>query len=208
MSQRRQWTVASLFVVMCVIPRPASANLWDLIWEMSGPQMIGFRAECRHGFDGTFAGCRIPPGFPIGNVGARTNVRTWLALEGGLYVSTGKNADDPDVDEVEFEFGDAFMIAFEPMIEVRSTSWMHHGVLGVSYDFFLGPDFRRFTNAGFKLRPVAVAVPVGGGFTLDVAYNLRLYPNGFTASDFNKAPVPVLRNRSEAVHSISFDVRF
>ena len=55
-----------------------------------------------------------------------------------------------------------------------------------SSHFLFGPDFRRFTNAGFKLRPIGVEI----GDHWEVALNFRLYPDGFGADQFGFGPSP------------------
>ena len=79
------------------------------------------------------------------------------------------------------------------MVEVASKSSgdvrFFHGA-GLAGHFLFG-DFRRFANAGFKVRPVAVEL----GNHWELAYNERYYPNGFGADQFGvEGAVPTARS--------------
>lgn len=203
MSQRRLWTVAGVLVAIMFVPRPASAY-FDWIWQMSGPQMIGITGECRVGLQGRLEDCEIAGAETAGPFSLDPPKR-WLALSGGLYFSTGKNAENTD-----FEAGDEFMLAFDPMFEFITAEGgagdgkvsLYHGI-GATVNFLTGPDFDAFFNGGFKFRPVGLMI----GDRFNVSYTLRVYPRGFTAEDFGKAPSSP-DNDWEAVHGFTFGVRF
>jgi hypothetical protein len=178
--------------------------------------MIGFLAECRVNVVGegnsAIQDCALFPGKKLRNKPRdRTNSETalWLSLEGGYYIATGK-----DQESGAFEFRDAHMLTFDPMLEIRTVGdstrgfTVYHGVMGISYNFLWGPHFRRFTNAAFKLRPLGVAMPVGTRTSLDFAYNLRIYPNGFAAEEFGHDPVPTPTNTAEGVHGFTISLTF
>jgi hypothetical protein len=200
MSQRQALAIGCLFMIVALLPRNSYAGIIDLIWEMSGPQMIGGLVECRFALQGDLDQCTV-----VGIETAGPSVappRRWIALAGGLYVSTGKNADG-----TEYEGGDAFMLAFEPMFEfitaARENVAMYHGV-GATVNFLTGSDFKRFFNGGLKLRPVGFIL----GGRVNVSYTLRVYPRGFTPAKFGKPATSADDDGAEAAHGFSFGVRF
>lgn len=199
---RRLWTTASVLMMLFAGPHAASAGIIEILAEMSGPQMIGGLVECRVGVDAVLEQCTVV-GWKVAGSGVRSSTKMWLSLEGGAYVSTGH-----DVDGQDYEFGKTYMLAFDPMIEIQTVSrpkWgMYHGVMGASYNFLVGEGFRKFTNVGFKLRPIGVII----ANRLNIAYNLRLYPSGFTADQFGRLPVVPESTKPEAVHGISVGYRF
>ena len=119
-----------------------------------------------------------------------------------MYFSLGKNAGGQD-----YEFGKTWMLTFDPMFEMVTKEKqggnfaVYHGLLGVSYNLLLGSEFRRFTNAAFKLRPLGVSYK-----RVNFEYNLRVYPNGFSADEFGKLPLVPEANRAEAVHGFSIGI--
>jgi hypothetical protein len=129
--------------------------------------------------------------------------KVWFSFEGGLYFSTGKDASGQD-----YEAGKTWMVAFDPMIEIQTVDRgrfkMYHGVMGMSYNLLFGPDFDKFTNVAFKLRPIGVII----NNRFNIAYNLRVYPRGFTADQFGKIPTTPSENKSETVHSFSVGFRY
>jgi hypothetical protein len=95
------------------------------------------------------------------------------------------------------------MVTFDPILEVESKSWMvdysdlpvqfYHGFLGATLDvIFVQGDTPTFFNAGLKMRPVGVVVPIPffgkwkRRFAFDYSFDLRIYPDRFTAEDFGK----------------------
>jgi len=208
MLPRCLWLIASVFVVAVALPRVANAGIGEFIWEMSGPSMVGFPVECRVGLvDGevdicTFLGIRL-----LGNgIPERIPERKiWLFLEGGPYFSNGKNASG-----VAFDFGDEFMVTFDPMVAFRTVQVkpdakqperfsMYHGIMGMSYNFMVGPNFKSFSNVAFKLRPVGLSFRA----RFNIEYNVRIYPNGFEAGDFGKVPSALTSGRAELVQGVT-----
>ena len=167
----------------------ARAGLGDVIWGMSGPQMIGGVLRCRVPVSGGMTKCNLF-GVPIGGEPDTTRERrTWISVDGGIYTSTTKDQEDTD-----FRAWRTWMLSAEPLFEVASMSRgdvrFSHGV-GVAAHFLFGPDFRRFTNAGFKVRYAAVEI----GDHVELAYNERYYPNGFTPDQFGfDVPAPAERS--------------
>ena len=194
MLARRTLTVVGMVTVLLGMPRTTSAGIIDVIWEMSGPQLLGGSFECRLGLNGAVGPCGIA-GFQVN--AHKPALPVWLSLAEGLYVSTGKNASGQD-----YEFGKTWMVAFEPMLEVQSFNagglQIYHGVMGLSYDFLFG-DFSSFSNVGFKLRPVAFMIRD----RIVIAYNLRLYPRGFTADQFGKVLLAPADTKPETVHGFT-----
>ena len=47
MSLRRSLVAGGCFVVLVLMPRAASAEMWDMLFELSGPQMHGFVTHCK-----------------------------------------------------------------------------------------------------------------------------------------------------------------
>ena len=186
MRQTPQRCFVFLLAAAIVVGAPAQsqAGLLDIIWDMSGPQMYGGVMQCRLPLNGSPARCRIV-GFPFdGKYDVMTGHRLWLNLGGGVYTSGGK-----DENGVPYEWFRTNMLAFEPMVEVASDkegTWrFHHGV-GGTFQFLYGPDFRRFANAGFKLRPLGVEI----GNHWEMAFNLRFFPDGYGADQFGFGPRP------------------
>jgi hypothetical protein len=207
--------LAIFWAVLCatlVFPQHARAGLGDIIWEMSGPQMVGAIIRCRIPFGGGAKQCGVqlidPKAAP-----KREVEHVWFAIEGGVYTSTGHNSGGND-----YKAWDIWMFAFEPMLEFR-----YDGDISAAYDRpapgtsgvgavygGIGPLINRFvvkgepesfTKYGIKLRPIAIAY---AGWAIE--YNIRLYPDGFTPDQFGFG-TPTDANRPfEAVQSISISV--
>src|SRR5262245_9620922 len=208
MTGQRLRMAVCLVVALLAFPRTGSAGLGEVILGMSGPQLIGILFQCRVVVDGTFEGCYEPSGMKIAGRGGQSRFR--LTLEGGPYFSTGRNGAEGQ----DYQFFKIGMLAFDPMLEYES--WrsprenrfsVYHGVLGVSYNLLFGSGFDSFTNVALKLRPIGVMFPVGKSWRVEAEYNLRLYPNAFSADEFGKVPVVPASTTGEAVHSFSFSVK-
>ena len=199
MSPRRLRAVlvgAMALTAVLAFPREGRADFWDIIWEMSGPQLIGVRFDCKLNLDGSVHECHAA-GFRRGSVTPADRPRAWFSVAGGLYTSTGKNTNN------DYEAFKVHMLAFEPMVNgISNTSRrvrVYHGA-GLTYDFLFGSDFDTFDKAGLKF------VPVGIMFRrLDIGYTFRLYPNGFTSDEFGFGPrVPGGDRPTEGVHGVQF----
>jgi hypothetical protein len=211
MSKQRMWVVTSLVALLLAMPRTSSADVWDWIWSMSGPQFTGPRAECWITLNGTVDHCNLfifPVAASKDHAGAATNGNLWFSLSGGLYFSTGKNSND-----IDYEFGKEWMAAFEPMLMMKSplSPWrrgdtfkLYHGVLGITADYlftFTGAH-DNFPNVGLKFRPIGVIIKD----RVNISYNLRLYPHKFASEWFGEPPVGT-GTQPEAVHSLTFGIR-
>jgi hypothetical protein len=99
------------------------------------------------------------------------------------------------------------MIAFEPMLEMRSYSSRdkvvdyHHGLIGISWDLLYGADHSSFDKFGLKFRPIGITIKK----KWNMSYTLRLYPNGFTNDEFGIGdPVPNANRDAEVLHGFTF----
>ena len=225
MLPRRLAICCAVMLATLVFPTHARAGLMDIIWEMSGPQMIGTLVRCRIPFNDARKTCEVKVVLtPDGRI---KHENVWLALEGGAYVSTGLNNGGTD-----YKFGRIGMFAFEPMLEFRyagdiaaanekprkptqsvaqgtqntqpeSPRWgaVYGGVGLMINRFVVKGSAPSFTKYGVKVRPIAITY---GGWTVE--YNLRLYPDGFTPDQFGFGP-PVSENHPfEAVQSIGVTI--
>lgn len=205
MQRMRLGIAVVFFAALVAAPNPAGAGLIDFIHEMSGPQMIGFPVDCEFDIQVQRHECRLVDVIHLsGDRGFRVERRLWLALTGAAYFSTGK-----DADLRQFKLGRVRMLAYEPTVNVRSfkstggSVVLEHGVLGLSYFYLMGSDFRRFDNLGVKLVPIAFTYK-----RATFAYTFRVFPNGFTSEQFGvTAPTPTLRE-SEVVNGLTFGLRF
>lgn len=207
MSQHRFLTIAGALVMLFSGPRVGNAGIIEIIGEMSGPSMFGVVPECRIQISATGEyQCRVFK--KVLGVQQFQQPRLWLSLEGGPYFSLSHDASGQ-----HYETGKIWMLAFDPMLHIRTTTpgsrvVVSHGILGVSSNLFFGEGFDEFVNLAFKLRPVAVEFPAGRRTRVEIAYNLRLYPSGFTSDLFGKVPVVPESDRPETVQSLSVAFRF
>ena len=74
--------------------------------------------------------------------------------------------------------------------------------MGVSYNFLFGPDFKRFSNVGLKLRPIGYRHG-----RVNFEFDMRLYPNGFSADQFGKTAAPE-PNTAEVTYGFSMGIAF
>lgn len=184
-----------LLAAVLAFPHSAGAGVIEFILEMSGPQMIGAGIACDFEIQSGNNECRLAGARVSGELSGRgTRGRVWLTLEGAVYLSTGK-----DSEMRPFRVGRAQMFSYEPTLNLRSIDKnniaIHHGVVGLSYVFLTGSDFKRFDNVGMKLVPIAFTF--GNHFT--VAYNLRVFPNGFTSVQFGAEPGTATPHRGREV---------
>ena len=197
-----------VLLTLLAFPSVGRASIIDIIIKMSGPQMIGFPIHCEYnlnykegqkdaetGKDLTKTECRWVDYRFSGNLPRRSYRRWWLSLDTTPFVSTGKNSGPNDANE--YRAFENYMVAFEPLVEVRSGTtgdWsFHHGLVGVSYDVLFGSNFGTFDKFGFRFRPVGVTYRKKVNFALTI----RWYPNGFTADEFG-ALKPRLENVNRA----------
>jgi hypothetical protein len=171
MSQRRLGIAGGALIALLCLPRESAAGLGDIIWGMSGPQMVGVVAHCRVEIGRPITDCHILNRPADGKV----EPSRWWSLEGGLYGSTPRNSDDGNDEYGWFDVG---MLTFEPVYEVRWAPGLSSGA-GVGYNFLFGKDFGSFHKFNLKIRVLAVESPQA-----TLAVNLRYYPEGFTSDEF------------------------
>jgi len=208
MSRRRLAVCCAVICATLIFPRQAHAGLADIIWEMSGPQMVGLMLRCRVPFGGGATSCSIAAAQQAVDGGVKKKW-VWLSVEGGAYVSTGHNSGG-----IDYEFGRIGMFTFEPMVEFLGTgdigaASMKGDHAGAVY-FGIGPMINRFVvkgpapsfwKHGVKLRPIAIAF---SRWALE--YNIRIYNDGFTPDEFGFGAPMKINRPFEAVQSISVTV--
>jgi hypothetical protein len=209
MSQRHLRVVGIALLALLACPRAGSAGIIDFIWEMSGPQLIGFSLyHCeldlhRDPKDKSHPEESNPRCEPLPAREGHRHGLLRLTLDASPYFSTGKNSDTN-----RFEWFKNGMVAVEPMLEARwpccaknGEFSVHHDV-GFSYSFLFGEHFARFNTPAVKITPAGVRF----NKRISLAYNLRLYYK-LRPEDFESGPRLVnLIRKSERVHGISLDV--
>lgn len=188
---RRIAVVGSLLMALLGAPRPTEAGLVEIIWEMSGPQMLGLAYGCMYSArTGGLEQCRIGGGFFNGDKDRKAPDKgPFLVLSGSIMGSTGK-----DSATAGYDWGEIWMLAFEPGLAVRSYDnlssgiQVHHG-LGISYDVLFGRDIRRFDKFAITVTPVDVAFK-----HVAIGVKLRMYPHGFSDDEFKPGP-RITKNR-------------
>jgi hypothetical protein len=157
---------------------------------MSGPQMIGLVLHCEVDLEHKSPDpedvieCRGLDYLFYRQLKPRPMRRVWLSLDTGYYFSTGKDSDGN-----QFDWFKNHMVAFEPLLEVRSKTtgyfMLYHGLMGLSYDVLFGKNvagerYDTFDNVGLKFRPIGVAI--NGKY--NASFTVRYYPRRFTSEDF------------------------
>jgi hypothetical protein len=206
MLQRRLLITGCVLLALLGLPREGKAGIVEVIIEMSGPQMLGFHFDCRLVLmTGKWDSCGAS--LPIA-AQAGSTVKTWLSVGGGFYFATGA-----DVGGNVHDKGEAYMVTLDPVFEIQSVDKKHgfelyHGVIGLSHNFLWGDAFDSFSNTALLFRPVGIVFPLGSSqkYGLDFAYNLRLYPVGFTPEDFGRPP-DGSTGGAEVTHGFAFNFR-
>lgn len=208
MLKRGIWMALGVAVLVLSTARTGSAGIGELIWEMSGPQFVGGGIQCKFSFTGKLEICyvTVPMLYTEKADQDAHKVRYRVSVEGGLYGSTGKNSNG-----IEYEAGEAWMFAFDPVIElVHHDNWafgadraeIYHGV-GFSYNrlFGGGEDWDAFNKVAIKVRPLGVRF---GRNNIEV--DMRIYPNRFNPSDFGKVSLIPESTGGEVVWSLSYGI--
>lgn len=207
----RRLTALLLFVgVLFGAPRPsyAASDFLDFIWGLSGPQLIGVGFGCRIDSAGRIIFCpgqKRPAATDSRAEGLWRNVAFTLAAS--AFVSTGKNSESG----VDYRFGDLGMVAIEPNVSFNSVRTergvrISHNV-GPTYDILFGlrRDFDTFQKLGIKVTPLEVIFHDDRAV---FAFNLRLYPDGFTDDEFGVGPRQDYDRPFETVIGFSFGYSF
>jgi len=195
---RRIVVMGALVFALFGAPRPSHAGLLEIIWEMSGPQMIGISYACMYGVGSrSLEQCRV--GQFISRELKTGAKGPFLVLGGGVFGSTGKNSATQN-----YDWGEIWMVALEPGVALRSYDkedvQVHHGA-GISYELLFGDDIRRFDKFAFTVTPIDVAYK-----RIAVGLKLRLYPHGFTDDEFKPGPLITRDRPFEATIGFTFSV--
>jgi hypothetical protein len=79
------------------------------------------------------------------------------------------------------------MFVVEPIFEVRGITrgnlMLNYGVIGASYQVLGGSDSPTLDKFAIKFRPLTVTYK-----RFNASFNMRWYPNGFTADEFGVGP--------------------
>ena len=212
----RMTRVLLLAVLVAIVPRPAYASFWDIIWQMSGPQLLGFGLQCETVLslkelpDCALLGVQLVRDDQQTRLARESERRLWWIVEGRVYFSTGKNATE-NGNVSDFTFGRARMVGLDPMLAGRWSAdrpkgWLLHWGVGASLNRLFGPDFDSFNNYAIKLRPFG-ADRKFKKVTFGAAYNLRLYPDGFD-SEGGVNPIVSKGSEFERVHGVLIELRF
>ncbi len=123
----------------------ARASIFDIIWEMSGPQLVGFGAQCE--FDRHSSSCfwRARSDFAAEDFIKR---KIWLNVEPSLYLATGAG---------KWEVGSVLMFAFDPMVAIKVNDgdrYRLYTAAGASFNYFAGASVDDFGRVALKLRPL------------------------------------------------------
>ena len=202
--RRQSFAVALFALVLVGSSGTAEAGIGDLIWELSGPQMVGVGINCRYDFRGKLKYCEWSPGvaglqkqFSESVNRADSPESRWLWSWGVAgYVSTGKNNryDDSracpprafacEGNEIDYRAFDHRMLSFEPTIDYYVGDLRNARIFvsaGETFHVVWNRDAERFTKRGFKLVPIEIQTD-----RVTVAFNLRYYADGFGVDEFGK----------------------
>lgn len=215
---RRIAVVGTLLVALLGAPVRSEAGLLDIIWEMSGPQMLGLSFGClvapgAKTKAGKLEQCRggeIPTLLRLsrnGDTSAPPNTdrpRIFIGFAAGIYGSTSQDSSTQkykwwEIGMVELGGGLSFRSFNPPDNHVR----VNHG-FGLVYERLFGRGIddlengkpfnngaiHPFNKFAFTVTPIDVTV----NDKVAVGIKLRLYPDGFTDDQF-KAGLPPAQER-------------
>ena len=221
---RRIAIVGTLLVALLAAPRRSEAGLLDIIWDMSGPQMLGLSFGCliapgaktkAEKFEQCRAGeiptvMRVSANPDTSTTADTDRPKTFIGFSAGIYGSTG--VDSPtqeykwwEIGMVELGTGLSFRSFNPPDNHVR----VNHG-FGVVYERLFGRGIEGFNNGAihpfnkfaFTITPIDVTI----NDKVAVGIKLRLYPEGFTDDQF-KAGLPPAEDRPfETTVSFTFSI--
>jgi hypothetical protein len=182
---RRIAVVGTLLIALFGAPRTSHAGLLEIIWEMSGPQMIGSGLSCVYSVTLKKQECLIGGMFLKPEAERPTNPHgPFLVLGGAAFTSTDRNSATQ-----AYEWFDANMVAFEPgvmvvsVVDTPASPVRFSHAVGLSYGLLFGKNFRTFDKAAFLIAPVDVTYK-----KIAFGPKIRIYPNGFTDDEFGFGP--------------------
>jgi hypothetical protein len=212
---RRIAIVSTLLIALLGAPRPSEAGLLDIIWEMSGPQMLGFVHGCLFSLNNyKWEQCRFGPNptaqYPTTRANTERAKNPFLGFSAGIYGSTGLDSSTQpyrwfEIGMLELTTGLAFR-SYETGGPNNDDVRVYHG-FGVAYERFFGRSIKDFNNGaiqGFNKFAITVT-PVD--VTLNrVAFGIRmrLYPEGFTDDEFKAGLPPADNHPFEATVGFAF----
>lgn len=198
MGSKRVLALVVFGVLACA--RPADAGWLDFIWEMTGPQMIGIGGGCemslaRNGdWRCTVPFKRLPNRLSTSD---QKDDRWWVSAYTYYYFSTSYNHYDANA---VHGFGVDPMLSFA---HYRGRVRITHGA-GFTLQRFWSDDFQTVGNAGLKIQPVTAEIPVAGTVKMKLAYNLRVYWDGFESNP----PALTKTSASERTHGLVVSFTF
>jgi hypothetical protein len=216
MMGRRIAVVGTLLVALLGAPRPSEAGLLDIIWEMSGPQMLGFAYGCLYSLNNhKLEQCRVGENpTKTGKPAPEKPKNPFLGFSAGIYGSTGLDSSTQPYEW--FEIG-MFEVATGLSFKSYETGGpnnddvrVYHG-FGVAYERFFGRGIDGFNNGAIQpFNKWAITVtPVD--VTLNrVAFGIkmRLYPEGFSDDEFKAGLPPADFRPFEATVGFTFSYIF
>jgi hypothetical protein len=188
---RRIVVTGALLLAVLGVPRPTQAGLLDFIWEMSGPQMIGVGYGCYYTLGFEREECRIHGVTAMPTTATRRH-GPFIVLDTSYFLSTDKG---------KYDGGQVHMFMIEPGVAFRTIGdtaaqdWRLYHSIGATYDYLFGKDMRGFDKAGIKITPFDLAYK-----RVAFAFEVRLYPRGFTDDEFGFGPRQTGDRPSEAVY--------
>jgi hypothetical protein len=203
MMRRRFGALGVLLFVLLGLPRTSNAGILEFIYEMSGPQLLGYGHACILSLRSKPVRCQFDV---VRDSPDDQNRRgPHLVLQGSIFFSTPR-----DSETVEYDWFDVGMVALEPSLMVTSKlPSSRNGVrishrAGITYNYLFGRHFDSFNKVGFLIVPIEVTYR-----NIALAAKIRLYQHGFTDDQFGVGDLRLDRDRpSEAVYGASFSFRF
>src|SRR4051812_16331732 len=135
--------LAILLLSVVLAPRASEAGLGEVIWGLSGPQLLGVGFGCRFSFADGHRQCQAgsPPTVPLRAAELQPKLKPFFSLGGSYFRSTGK-----DSDTATYKLGEVEMLAFEPAVSFSTaprmpSNWRFYHGGRISVHFFFGPKF-------------------------------------------------------------------
>jgi hypothetical protein len=203
MMRRRFGALGVLLFVLLGLPRTSDAGILEFIYEMSGPQLIGYGHACILPLRTKPVRCQWDV---VRDSSDDQNRRgPHLVLQGTIFFSTPR-----DSKTVAYDWFDVGMVALEPSLMVTSKlPSSHEGVrishrAGITYNYLFGRNFDSFDKFGYLLVPIEVTYK-----DIALAAKIRLYQHGFTDDEFGFGDLRLDSDRpAEVVWGASFSFRF
>lgn len=198
---RRKLALCVFVVALFGMPRTGHAGILELIWELSGPQLIGGGLSCLYSFPKpTLEECRLGSSPTLQAIQMRTlhkRFPLFFVLGGSGFISTPRDTNN------NYEWFDVNMVAVDGGLFTftKPTSLrIGHGA-GLSVNHFFGRNFRPFQTFAFTFTPIELS-----GDHFAIGLKVRLYPDGFTDDQFGFAPPFIGDRPSEVTWGGSFSI--